>query len=254
MEAKITALWRHPVKGFTPEPVANATLEAGQGFPFDRLFAVEYGPSGFDPLAPAFISKTRFTVLAHMPQVARARTSYDQNTRMFRVSAEGQPDLGADLTSETGRLALEQWLTHLLDGDPSRPLKLLHHAPGHRFMDHPQGHVSILNLASVRDLEARLGRPIDPLRFRANIWVEGWPAWAEHDWKGRSLTLGDGKATVYAPIVRCAAVEVDPQTAERDLPVVQALFDAYGHMDMGLYLHVTHTAQLQPGLTVALNP
>lgn len=254
MQARITALWRHPVKGFSPESLPFARLEAGQGFPCDRLFAVEHGPSGFDPSAPRHISKTHFTVLAHMSVMAKARTRYDEKTGMFHLSAEGHPDLAANLETEAGQAEMELWLTNMLGADATKPLKLLRHAPGHRFMDHPLGHVSILNLASVRDLEERLGMPVDPLRFRANIWVEGWPAWAEHDWKGRSLKLGNGQAKVYAPIVRCAAVEVDPGAARRDLPIVQALFHNYGHMDMGLYLHVSQDAELAPGDIVELMP
>ncbi len=70
--------------------------------------------------------------------------------------------------------------------------------------------MSIINLASVRDLGQRLGRPLDPLRFRANLYVEGWPAWAENEWEGRAVTLGAAEAKVFKPIVRCAAPGVEP--------------------------------------------
>ena len=52
MDARIASLYRHPVKGFTPERLTSAMLEAGACFPCDRLYAVEDGPSGFDPAAP----------------------------------------------------------------------------------------------------------------------------------------------------------------------------------------------------------
>jgi len=69
------------------------------------------------------------------------------------------------------------WLAALLGEAAVGPLRVIDGA-GHRFLDHPLGHISVINLASLRDLEARLGRPVDPLRFRANLYVEGWPAWA----------------------------------------------------------------------------
>ena len=73
----------------------------------------------------------------------------------------------------------QPWRFELIgDEDVKGPLKVVD-APGHRFMDHPKGDVSIINLASVRDLEAKLGRPVDPLRFPGNVYVDGWPAWAE---------------------------------------------------------------------------
>src|SRR5690606_34992030 len=63
MTGHIAALYRHPVKGFPPERLGQADLTAGERFPCDRLYAVENGPSGFDPAAPGHISKQKFTVL-----------------------------------------------------------------------------------------------------------------------------------------------------------------------------------------------
>ncbi len=79
--AVVSALWRHPIKGFTAQPLDRVDLAAGGWFPGDRLFAVEDGPSGFDPAAPAFVSKTRFTVLARLPQVARVVARFDDAAR-----------------------------------------------------------------------------------------------------------------------------------------------------------------------------
>ena len=238
MDAMVAAMFRHPVKGFTPEPLTSARLEAGAPFPADRLFAVENGPSGFDPAAPAFVSKQKFAVLAAIPRVAKARTAYDDATGQLSAQADGQPDFAGDLNSTAGAEAFAAWLTALLGDDAKGPLKVVQ-APGHRFMDHPLGHVSIINLASVRDLEAKVGRPIDPLRFRGNIYVEGWAPWVENDWAGRELMVGFARAKVFKPIVRCAATHVDPQTAEPDMDLVKALFDNYGHMNCGIYVHIT---------------
>ena len=157
MTGRIQSLWRHPVKGFTPERLKTAALTAGGYFPCDRIYAVENGPSGFDPAAPGFISKGHFTVLARLAQVARVRTAYDEASGVLRVSAIGRPDLAADLTTPEGRAAFETWLTDFLGDEATGPLKVVQ-APGHRFTDHPLGHVSIVNLASVRDLSDKIGR------------------------------------------------------------------------------------------------
>jgi len=229
MTRTIASLYRHPIKGFTPERLETATLTAGAYFPCDRIYAVEDGPSGFDPDRPAFISKSKFTVLAKLPRVACARTHYDAASGQITVAAPGMDDLVAVLTDAKGRKALADWLGRFLGEDVRGPLKVLLCAPDHRFTDDPTGHVSIINLASVRDLEARLGVPIDPLRFRANIYVEGWPAWWEMDQKGQALHLGKAVLEVTKPIIRCTATHVDPGTGLRDLDLVKALFDAYGH-------------------------
>lgn len=239
MQAQVAALYRHPVKGFTPERLSAATLEAGACFPCDRLYAVEDGPSGFDMGAPSHLSKMKFTVLAKIPAVARARTAYDDVSGVLTASAEGLAPFSGDLSSDDGRRGFGAWLAALLGDEAKGPLRVLEGPGAHRFMDSKQGFVSIVNLASVRDLAEKIGRPVDPLRFRANLYVEGWPAWAENGWTGRTVRVGDATAQVLKPIVRCAATHVDPVTAERDIEVVKALFDNYGHTFCGIYLNVT---------------
>ncbi|MDP3633494.1 MOSC N-terminal beta barrel domain-containing protein, partial [Phenylobacterium sp.] len=171
MTGHVAALYRHPIKGFTPERLNQAMLSVGQPFPCDRLWAVENGPSGFNPQAPAFIPKQKFAVLMAIAHVAKARTAYDETTGVLRAVAQGQPDFQGSMADEAGRAGFATWLTALLGDEVRGELRVIE-APGHRFMDHPLGHVSIINLASLRDLEQKIGRPLDPLRFRANLYVE----------------------------------------------------------------------------------
>ena len=244
---RIASIYRHPIKGFTPERLDEVSLEPGQPFPCDRLYAVEDGPSGFDPERPTHISKTRFTVLAKIAQVAAARTSYNEASGVVTASAAGQPDFAGRLTDEGGCEAFAAWLAALLGPAAEGPLRVIKGPGGHRFTDHPLGQVSIVNLASVRDLGARTGHTLDPLRFRANLYVEGWPAWAENDWIGHTLTLGGAQAKVFKPIVRCAAVGVDPASAQRDVDLVKALFDQLGHVWCGVYVQVAAAGSLSVG-------
>ncbi|MBO9559434.1 MAG: MOSC domain-containing protein [Caulobacter sp.] len=253
MHARIASLYRHPIKGFTPERLSSVDLVAGQCFPCDRLYAVEDGPSGFDPKAPDHISKMKFAVLAKIPAVAKARTDYDEATSVFSARAEGRPDFAGDLRGEAGRRAFEAWLADLLGDEAQGPLRVVQGPGDYRFMDSRSGYVSIVNLASVRDLETRIGRPVDPLRFRANLYVDGWPAWAENDWEGRAMRVGQARAEVLKPIVRCAATHVDPVTAERDIEIVKALFDHYGHMLCGIYLRVDEGGAVAEGDFVGLD-
>ncbi|PXA85560.1 MOSC domain-containing protein [Caulobacter sp. D4A] len=252
MQAQVASLHRHPVKGFTPERLETATLSAGACFPCDRLYAVEDGPSGFDAAAPGHLSKMKFTVLAKIPQVARARTAYDEESGVLTASAEGLAPFAGDLRGEEGRRGFEAWLAALLGDEARGPLRVLEGPGAHRFMDSKSGFVSIVNLASVRDLAEKIGRPVDPLRFRANLYVEGWPAWAENDWTGKTVSVGAATAQVLKPIVRCAATHVDPITAERDIEVVKALFDNYGHTFCGIYLNVTEGGAVGQGDAVVV--
>ena len=253
MTGRIASLWRHPVKGFTPERLASARLEAGGYFPCDRLYAVEDGPSGFDPQNPAWITKQKFTVLAKIAQVAKARTVYDEETGVLSASADGQVAFHGALTDPRGREAFADWLALFLGEEARGPLKVVQ-APGHRFTDHPDGHVSIVNLASVRDLEARSGRTVDPLRFRANLYVEGWPAWLENEVGAADVTIGEVSARVFSPIVRCAATHVDPVTGDRDFDLVPMLHAHYGHLNCGIYVTVTDGGIIAEGDAAALRP
>ena len=247
MSGHVAAIFRHPVKGFTPEPLAAVDLAPGQGFPGDRIYAVENGPSGYDPEAPVFTPKQKFTVLAAIAKVAAARTRYDDATGVLSAEAPGLRPFAGSLAEPAAREAFAAWLTELLGDDARGPLRVVEARGAFRFTDHPLGQVSIVNLASVRDLSARMGMELDPLRFRANLYVEGWPAWAENGWTGRKLMLGWGQAEVFKPIVRCAAPDVNPTTAERDAEVTKALFDAYGHMNCGVYVRVTSPGRVSLG-------
>lgn len=248
MSGLVAAIFRHPVKGFTPEALTHVDLAPGEGFPNDRIWAVENGPSGFNPERPAWVSKQKFTVLAAIPKVAAARTRYDDTTGVLSAEAAGHPTFTGRLAEPAGRAAFEAWLGGFLDaGDVRGPLRVMEARDAFRFTDHPLGQVSIINLASVRDLSQRLGVELDPLRFRANIYVDGWAPWVENDWADRDLMLGWARARGFKPIVRCAATDVDPATGHKDQDLTKALFDNYGHMNCGLYVHITAAGRVGLG-------
>ena len=50
--------------------------------------------------------------------------------------------------------------------------------------------MSIINLASVAALENAAGAPVHPLRFRGNLYVDGWPAWHEFDLLDAEIAIG----------------------------------------------------------------
>jgi uncharacterized protein YcbX len=259
MTGRIAALFRHPVKGFTPEALQAVTLAAGETFPCDRLFAVEDGPSGFDPAHPAHISKMKFAVLAKIPALARARTLYDDDSGQLSVTVEGGPPFFGRLTTAPGRAAFAQWLAGFLEDqspeDVYGPLRVLAAPDGHRFMDSRKGFVSVLNLESVRDLERRLDRPVDPARFRANVLVEGWPAWSEYGIEpGVGLALGAARLRLLADIDRCAATHVDPRLGVKDIDMVPELFAANGHICCGVYAETLVGGRLQVGDPAVMRP
>src|SRR6266581_4005218 len=133
--------------------------------------------------------------------------------------------------------------------------------PGHAFADarrKPNAttdkYVSLINRASVAALDAAVEAPVDPLRFRANVYLDGAPAWSELDWIGSEIALGGARLRVIAAITRCAATEVNPATAERDLDIVGALQRGFGHNLMGIYAAVVTAAEIGVGDGLRLLP
>jgi hypothetical protein len=257
MTGRIAALWRHPIKGFTPEALDAAVLQAGRFFPGDRVWAVEDGPAGFDPAAPKHINKMKFAALVKIPELARARTLYDEETGVLSVTAEGFPPFHGRLTSEAGREAFALWLAEFLEEQAPEesygPFRVLQAPDGHGFVNSRNGLVSVLNLDSVRDLEQALDRPIDPLRFLANVWVEGWGAWSEYGLgAGRPLRLGEAQLKLRDDIVRCLATHVDPRSGVRDMDVMGALQARNGHIFCGIYAEVTEGGRIAVGDAVSL--
>lgn len=247
MSARVTAIYRYPVKGFTPESLDSIAVAPGKGLANDRIYAVENGPSGFDEAAPTTVNKTRYTVLMNMPRVAAARTRLDDATGVLTASAEGVTDFSGTLADAEGRDGFAAWLARVLGEDADGPLKVLRTHSEFRFTDSARGQISIINLASVRDLSERMGVELDPLRFRGNLHVEGWPAWIENEWVGQGLRVGDAQMNVVKRIQRCLAIHVNPTTAERDADVCRALFDNYGHVDCGIYLQAATAASVNVG-------
>jgi uncharacterized protein YcbX len=246
-EAKIRAIHRYPVKGLSPEPLARTTLSVRQTVPFDRMYAIENGPSGFDPANPGYLPKQRFLMLMRNARLAELRTAFDDMTHVLTIRYENRVAAQGDLRTPEGRAAIERFMTEFAAEQLRGPPKVLH-ANGHSFSDVAKKVVSIINLASVAELENATGAPVDPLRFRGNLHVEGWPAWREFDLLNQTISIGpNARLKVVKRIARCAAIEVDPATGIRDLPIPRTILHTYGHMDCGVYAEVIEGGPITVG-------
>jgi len=253
MTIRIASLQRYPVKGLSPEPLTSATLIKGGYFPGDRLFAVENGPTGFNPENPEHQPKIKFLMLMRNESLARLRTRYDDATGTLVIEEGGREVARGDLSTREGRLVIEAFFRRFMPRELRGPPKVLTAPEGFRFTDSRRGYVSLINLASVRELENVVGAPVDPLRFRGNVHVEGLKPWAEFDLVGQVLTTPSGvRLKVTKRIERCAATNVDPATGIRDLQIPKSLMKAYGHFDCGIYAEVVHGGMLAAGETLDL--
>jgi MOSC domain-containing protein len=245
--ATIQSIYRYPVKGLTPETLSRTELQPGRTVPFDRMYAIENGPSGFDPNHPAYMPKIRFLMLMRNARLAELRTQFDDTNHTLSINWERREAARGDLRTPEGRAAIEAFFAEFSADELRGPPKVLV-APGHSFSDVAKKVISIINLASVADLENAAGAPVHPLRFRGNLYVKDWPAWHEFKLLGETIAIGpQAKLKVVKRIVRCAATEVDPDTGIRDLPIPKTIMDTYGHADCGIYAEVIEGGAIAPG-------
>ncbi len=242
MKAFVDAIYRYPVKGLSPQRLERTTLIPGRTIAADRLYAIENGPTGFDPAAPSYFPKNRFLMLMKNERLAALRTDYDEATHTLSIVSEGREAARGDLRTKEGRLAIEGFFRRTMPAELNGPPKVLSGEAGsgapHSFSDVAKKVVSIINLASVAAVETATGKAVDPLRFRGNIHVSGWPAWREFDLLGAEISIGSARLKVVKRIVRCAATDVDPATAARDLTIPKTLLQTFGHADCGIYAEV----------------
>jgi uncharacterized protein YcbX len=245
-DARLTAIYRYPVKGLSPEPLADVRLAPGQTLPADRLYAIENGPSGFDPVVPAYYPKTQFLMLMRNVRLGALRTAFDDASHVLTIAHDGREAVRGNLRAPDGRTAIEAFFARYCADELRGPPRVLA-GEGHSFSDVARKVVSIINLASVAALSGVIGRPVDPLRFRGNLYVSGWPAWHEFTLLERTLAIGDVRLKPVKRIVRCAATNVDPATAARDLEIPRTLMQTYGHADCGIYADVTMGGTIRAG-------
>ena len=227
-------IYRYPIKGLSAQPLTRIDLEARKPMPFDRIFALVRPGAPFDTSEPKWGKKGLFVMLMLEEALARVNTTLDIDTLQLTIKQDNHQLLTADLRDEEARGRVEEFFWQLVPSFRNAP-KLVRSHDGH-FMDKPDNVISLINLATVRRLEEQWGYKIDPLRFRANFYIDGAEPWEEFDWVGSDITIGDTLFRVDRRNGRCGATNVNPETGRRDLDLPGSLRAAFGHKDLGIYL------------------
>jgi uncharacterized protein YcbX len=243
---RVERLYRYPVKGLTAEALEDVALTPGQCLPQDRRFALAQGDNLFDPAAPAWVPKTRFGCLAVNAGLALLQSAFDPQTGTLALRAPDGTALLGDTRSEAGRSEIAGFLSRQL-GTETRGTPRFLEAPGHNFTDVAAKCVSIIGLASLHALEQATGTTLDPLRFRANVYVSGGAPWAEFALMGQEIQLGTARLRVFKRIIRCPATQVNPGTAQRDADPPAWLRQHFGHADLGVYAEVLEAGRVAVG-------
>jgi uncharacterized protein YcbX len=233
----VHSLYRYPVKGLTPEALERMELEPGGTAPFDRAYAIENGPGRFDPENPQHLPKINFLMLMRNERLATLTTRFDDDTHTLTILRHGRQVARGQLTTSLGRKMIEQFLAAYMQGE-LRGAPHIVSAPDHSFSDVAAKCLHIVSLSSLRELERAAAAPVDPLRFRPNVIIDGGEPWEEFKWIGRDVRIGGIAVNVFKRTERCAATNVDPETGKRDMAIASVLQRTWGHTDFGVYARV----------------
>jgi uncharacterized protein YcbX len=180
IQPNVHSLFRYPVKGMTPERLETARLQVGATMPFDRAYAIENGSGRFDPEDPKYLPKINFLMLMRNERLASLEARFEDSSHTLTILRAGRQVAKGNLSTAIGRQLVEQFLAAYMRDDLRGAPKIVS-APGHSFSDVALNCLHIVNLASVQELTRAAGRAVDPLRFRANVYVAGLPPWVETD-------------------------------------------------------------------------
>ena len=243
MPVALRHIYRYPVKGMTAEPLERVSLDLGRRLPGDRRFAIAHGGSAALEASAAWRPRADFLMLARNERLALLEARYDEASGTLILLRGGKPVARGNPREPLGRTVIEQFFAAFMMAELRGAPKLVEAMEG-GFTDSRQAWLSLVNLASVRDLERVVRAPVDPLRFRANLYVDGLEPWRELDWVGREIAIGGGRLRVMERITRCAATNVDPDTGARNLNIPLALQEGIGRREMGVYAEVIVAATI----------
>lgn len=239
---RVAALWRYPVKSHGREKLERVTLTEGQTFPWDRRWAVAHERSGAD--GSEWVRCGNFSIGTTVPRLAGIDARLDEATGIVHLSHPDLPDLSVNPDTEGARLVA--WADALVPENRPRPARVIRGAQrGFTDSDYPS--ISIMNAASHRAVEGRLGRSLERERWRGNIWLDGFDPWEEFDWLDHTLAIGGAELTVRERILRCTHTAASPRTGQRDTDTLGLLQDNWDHQDFGVYAEVTKTGDVAVG-------
>ncbi len=233
----IAQISRYPIKGLSGENLESAEVVAGAGLPLDRRYGILHASSQVDPENPQWLSKKHFLNLARDEKLGELSAVYSEEARKVALLRKGKQVVAGDLSIPEGRMVIEGLLRSFMPAGARGHARIVDAREG-CFTDQERPFLSLINLATLKDIERVARIPLDPRRFRGNVYFEGVPAWCEHDWVGQKLRLGSAVVQIVMRIDRCNAVNIDPDTGQIAGNIPLALRRGFRHCDCGVFAEV----------------
>jgi len=195
---RVTELHRWPVKSMAGQPVDALNIDE-RGAAGDRAHAL------FDE----FKGAPRRLTVRQVPRMLLWHAGYDGAD----VTPQDVPF--PELTAPDGRTF--DWrdpeLPQALEDDLGRPVALRRDLGLMQDLDHS---LLVTTQATLDAVSVALDTEIDLRRFRTNVHValDAEP-YAEEEWEGRELTIGDATFRLLHPCERCVIPTRDPDSAQK---------------------------------------
>jgi hypothetical protein len=231
----VTALWRFPVKSMRGEAV-NAECIYWYGLEGDRRYA--FVKTGDMSRFPWLTARDVADLLRFVP-----RFTCPEDPLQSPVEVQ-TPD-GLVMALESAELRDE------LARRYRRPVHLMHLGRG-TFDSLP---ISLLSLSTVRAIAERQARPVEAIRFRANILIEAFEdrPHVEDSWLGRSLIVGDRPDSacirVDRVVPRCMMVNLDPERTVQGPAILRDVVDT-NDGNLAVYCSTGQPGTVEVGDTV----
>jgi hypothetical protein len=228
--ARVVALYRYPVKGFTPEKCETLTVLDEGRIAGDRVLGVRFADT--EVADDVWSKKTGMIALLNTPGLARLRLGLDEKALRLRINVDGAVLVDAVLDNDGRKriaAAIADYVLSLDENPLSRhpqrlPLRVVGDGFTPRYHDDEAGRVTLHGRGSLHALATALrSAKVNELRFRSNIAVDGLAAWEEQGWVGRRVRVGAVEFEVNKPKQRCLATHANPDTGERDQPILTTL-------------------------------
>lgn len=245
MGGTVANIWRHPIKSHGREEMSEVFLNVGESLPWDRRWAVTHERSCFDTDRPSWQPCNEFSRGAKSPRLQAITCYVDDYYGKITLSHPDCIDITINPDDEGDANRFVQWVMPISNGARMLPSRLVR---GPRAMtDTFFQSISIINLASHQAVEKHLDQSLSTTRWRGNILVDGWDAWAEMDMIGQTIRIGDAELEIREKITRCMATTVNTETGERDADTLGALKKGFGHQELGVYAVVTNKGRIRQG-------
>jgi uncharacterized protein YcbX len=239
--SSISSIWRHPIKAHGREALASVALKSGECLPWDRIWALAHEESKAQP--GEWSRCGNFNRAAGIPALMAITAELDESTQTITLRHPERPDL--IFCPDDAPQALVEWTKSMVPNNRPQPSHIMR-LDRHGYPDSAYPSISLANTASHNAVARQLGDEISIHRWRSNIWIDGIEPWAEFDWVGKEIAIGDAILRVKEPATRCLSTAANPDTGQRDVDTLGAL-KHFDHQDFSVLAEVIQDGTIAIG-------